>query len=354
MQNINVKSEFFTYPNFFNISSRINFTAKFPHETLKNEEVFFLDDYYGEMIRTDDYINKFAYTYVRKHQLNLPPAKKYFYLPHKRVPIYECDSVKMMEQYIGMLNHAEDEKILYRGQTRTYSLQRDDVESFNLYGDLNGVEPSFLTSGCRKGFDDKDLRAFWNYIGSFVANDLVSGQANSRKKLDDFVSNPKFDMFSYGIAQHYGLPSVGLDLTDDLNNALWFASNNYSITNGKAEIKDLVDGDEPIVYIFKFPVRAVSQYQVTKPIFAGNVSRPDRQKAWFAHIGWGHAKNQAALFLEMALKVPPLRKTTPEQTRYLFPSKEEDEILKIILNLKNKFDPSSKSYKILEGLYEFD
>lgn len=354
MQNISVNSEFFTNPDFFNISSRINFTAKVPHETFKDEQEFILDDFYGEMIRKDDYRDKFVYTDIKKHQLLLPPAKKYFYLPHKRVPIYECNSIERMKQYISILNCSEDEKILYRGQTRTYSLQRDDVETFILYGDLNGIEPSFLTSGCRKGFDDKDLRAFWNYIGSFVANDLVSGQPDSRKKLNDFVTNPKFDMFSYGIAQHYGLPSVGLDLTDDLNNALWFASNNYSITNGKAEIKELNDDDEPIVYIFKFPVRAVSQYQVTKPNFTGNISRPDRQKAWFAHVGWGYAKNQAALFLEMALKVPPLKKTTTEQTRYLFPSKEEDEILKIILNLKNKFDPSSKSYKILEGIYEFD
>lgn len=354
MQCISAKSSFFSNPEFFNVSSRINFSARVPCKTFENEEEFILDDYYGEIIRKDDYRDKFVYTDVRKHQQFLPPAKSYFYLPHKRVPIYECDSIEKINRYISVLQCSDEEKILYRGQTRTYSIDRNVVEKYVLYGDLNGVEPSFLTSGCRKGFDDKNLRAFWNYIGGIVANDLVADHSRSRSDLNDFVTHPKFDMFSYGIAQHYGLPSVGLDLTDDLNNALWFASNNYSIINGKAEIKGLQKDDEPILFVFKFPVRAVSEYRATKPAFASNISRPDRQNAWFAHVGWGHAKNQAALFLEMALKIPPLNVTTKQQTRFLFPSKEEDEILKIILDLKKKFAPSTMSYKILEGLYEFD
>ena len=226
MRSINVSSDYFCNPECFNISSRIRVCVDVPCSEFKLDGELILDDYYGELIRKEDYFNRYVYTDIKSRQLYIEPAKQYFYLPHKRVPIYECDSIDEIERYIGLLRCLPGERILYRGQTRTYSLNRDREETYALYGDLNGVEPSFLTSGCRKGFDNKELGAFWNYFGSVVANDLISVRSKSRKELEAFVSHPRFDMFSYGIAQHYGLPSVGLDLTDSLDNALWFASNN--------------------------------------------------------------------------------------------------------------------------------
>lgn len=344
----------FSTPEFYNANPRINLSADVPCREFSSDGEVLLDDYYGNFIKKDDYVNRFVYTNFCKSQIFLPPTKDYFFVPNKKIPIYECDSIEQINKLLPLLRCGKNEVILFRGQTKTYPIMRDDVERFSLYGVLDCVEPSFLTSGCRKNIADVDLRSMWNFVGSIVANDLAWASRCDTLQLDQFLSDPRFDLFAYGIAQHYGLPSVGLDLTDSLENALWFASNNYTISNGVAEIRGLESDDEPIIYIFRFPNRAVAEYSKTKPSFFKDCStRPDRQKAWFAHVGWGAAKNQAALFLEAAIKVPPLYVTNEEKTRYLFPSRKEDLMLDFILKIKKRFTPKDMCYRMLDGIYDF-
>lgn len=88
------------------------------------------------------------------------------------------------------------------------------------------------------------------------------------------------------------------------------------------------------LYIFRCPEDAVFSHKQIKPKFIEN-TRPDRQDAWFSHVGWGHAKNQLASYLVCGVRLKPgiLKLFDSNYAKHLFPSRAEDLVLNSFLDI---------------------
>lgn len=121
---------------------------------------------------------------------------------------------------------------------------------------------------------------------------------------EDFSKVENFHTFSLGIAQHYGLSSVGVDLTDSMETALWFALS-YLKVNGDGSTSYVLIGPEvsdATIYLYRCDKRCITKYDYGLEKIVGS-HRPLTQNAWFVHGGWGFAKNQMALQLMCGFRV---------------------------------------------------
>lgn len=137
---------------------------------------------------------------------------------------------------------------------------------------------------------------------AFLIHDLNCDSGGKEQKGFRMVEN--FHTFSLGIDQHYGLPSVGVDLTDSLETTLWFALK-YLKVNGDGSTSYEIIGPEvsdATTYLFRCDKRCITKYDYGLEKFVGS-HRPLAQNSWFVHGGRGFAKNQMALQLMCGFRV---------------------------------------------------
>ena len=113
-----------------------------------------------------------------------------------------------------------------------------------------------------------------------------------------------FHLLALGLAQHYGLPSVGLDLTDDLKVALWFAIYKATYSSKEPVKAELVKDEDNEATIFVFRCHPRSVYRYSDLVKGIGAHRPDAQRAYFNYCGWGLAKNQFILIITMEDSLP--------------------------------------------------
>ncbi|MCA9039487.1 MAG: FRG domain-containing protein [Planctomycetaceae bacterium] len=329
----------------------------------------FLDHNYGRVFTPERSIKHAIYGrtekmnyYVSINGLNIVDELR---VPYRRIPIFSVDdlstiSVAVKELAATNKNHT----LLLRGQGKTYMLKRSAVEKELLYGEEVN-EPSFLPSFLRANFDELTLQSIWHNQAALLLNDIgfdyqsILPESQMRDYWNDVTALRRtsgYDGFALGLAQHYGLPSVGLDLTDELNVAAWFAL--YSITiddYGRATCAVGSEDATPTVFVFRCPYDTVFNYRAVRPKQFPN-GRPDRQCAWFAHVGWGAAENQMGSYLMCGfrLKVNVSDQLPSNYSRYLFPKTEDDLILQFFLTMKGKAKYEGEAQRALQRIYHFD
>ena len=71
-------------------------------------------------------------------------------VPYRRVPVLEVKSLEELMWFASRI-HSMDEsiKLMWRGQTREYLIERPEQESLRLFGEPRVVEPSLPSSGAR-------------------------------------------------------------------------------------------------------------------------------------------------------------------------------------------------------------
>jgi hypothetical protein len=144
-----------------------------------------------------------------------------------------------------------------------------------------------------------------------------------------------FALFALALAQHYGLPSPGLDVCDSLDVALFFALWKYRRTEGvKAVYERLVSPSEmPVVYILAPSSVQELDWRLYR-LERFPATRPDRQAARFLHTSWGYARNAcarqifAAFYLDLTGDYDPI--PTPAA---MFPVAREDEFARFLLDV---------------------
>ena len=283
-------------------------------------------------------------------------------VPFRRIPIYSIDSLDDIDECVQMAAAVNtSHQILLRGQTTLYRIDRPAGESEILYGGPV-TEPSFLPSHLRAKFDETLLTSLWHSLTAILINDLSYDITH----IDDAVAKEAlqdahrmrhlflFDMLALGIAQHYGLPSVGLDLTDDKYSAAWFALNNVHIEDGKARAPLADASQDRLIFMFRCPPDAVFDYSKVRPkVFPE--CRPDRQRAWFGHVGWGHAKNQLGSYLMCGFRLPDsaVEELPKGFTQRLFPDAEDDGVLQLLQKLRARNCYEGEAKRALDRLYAF-
>jgi hypothetical protein len=169
-----------------------------------------------------------------------------------------------------------------------------------------------------------------------------------RRRLESSLDN---HTLAFSLAQHYGLPSMGLDLTDQLDTALFFALHQFERGEGRQLRVTPSGAQNSVVYVFALPERFCVEHARARPrIFP--TGRPDAQVAWFSHMGWGCRRNQCAEYLAMALYLEPGVDFGPlPSAGALFPAAPEDPFGSFIENVLAETWASPVLRRYLEELY---
>jgi hypothetical protein len=323
----------------------------------------FIDDYYGRIFdqETKSIGSKYGRTNRLRHYVSISslPIIDELRVPYRRIPIYATGDASLIEQAVTEMRAGNGNyRILLRGQTRTYLLQRPEEESLHFYGEAAVKEPSFLPSHLRHKFDPYFLKCMWQSQAAILLNDLGHEMEEPKPfhaMATRFRNSGLFIPFALGIAQHYGLPSVGLDLTDSLEVAAWFATHTITGSPSGRAVSAMIDfsGElEPTVFVFRCPPDAVFEYGATKPTELPN-GRPDAQAAWFGHVGWGAASNQLGSYLMCGFRLTKEFESflDPALDDRLFPQASDDPMLKHFLTMKGFDKYEGEARRALGGIY---
>ena len=333
--------------NGYNLVNELSYGAHFyssPVNIFDKSKVYY-DEYYGRFF-TGDCLNQATmvyggflgyYDHGAKTDLQIVD---HLHVPYRLVPIFKANNLQEIIVAVEqMKKYSPDHTFLFRGQEKIYTIERSKEERDWLFGVFLPVkEPSFLPSYIRQKQDHDKVVSAWHNVCSLLIAELMK----SHKDLpSDFRRTEMFHLLALGLAQHYGLPSVGLDLTDNIKVALWFAINKATYSNNehvKAELLDINEGGEPTIFVFRCRQRSI--YRYSDLINGIGAHRPEAQNAYFNYCGWGVAKNQMALDLACAFRVDPsFENELPiNYTDYLFPKEEDDEVLRIFLKIKDLYD----------------
>lgn len=291
-------------------------------------------------------------------------AEGHLRVPFKRIPRVPVRSRSEIAEVVGTLQRLHGGgQLLFRGQCREYALARSPRERELLYGDAAAVEPSLLASASRRHPSIEDCMDEWMTWVQLCQlanlNQLRNATSGLRRQaLDHFMSeiepqwtNEPFYYFCLALAQHYGLSSVGLDVTDRLETALFFALTKLQRdAPGRLRANRVApDAEHPPVLYVLLPEgsREFSYAQTAHPIF--HAGRPHCQNAWFLHVGWGLSRNAAARQILIALVLDPrLDYGSMPRPNELFPGPDEDFLARFLATIEPHGDAL---LQVLEDFY---
>lgn len=355
--------------NIYPIKNEISIATNISDNILdKKKDDLIIDDYYGRVFSLEYYKN--TTPYGTNDKLKFYPSGvsgeiiETLRVPYRKIPIFNIETITSIPSLINQIEHANPNyDILLRGQSKIYTVPRDKEELINLYGDSEIKEPSFLPSHLRNNFNENFMHCMWNSQATILLNDIGVEYSKTLKR-DKFLDyqNDIHNLrggynlmnFSLGIAQHYGMPSVGLDLTKSVEVATWFATHKmYIDEDGIATVITIDKWDYSTIFVFRCPKNAVFSYEKVRPkIFP--LGRPDKQDAWFSHVGWGYAKNQLGSYLVCGFRMKKefIDELGQNYEKELFPSIKEDPILDYFFKMKNKINYQGEAKRALNKLYK--
>ena len=228
-------------------------------------------------------------------------------------------------------------KRLYRGQTRDY----DGL-----------MLPSFY----RKGGLFDDLYYSWKLAGQrIVKEEILKINIDSPKENDASLNFP-ID----ALMQHYGGHSGGLDVTDDIKVAMWFALFKHHQTTTQDSIMQTPlqkaalfevkkayysksDNEFSCLYVFDCELWVegnnpkIGDCVDLQKWFGKYTSRPARQKGWYIYSDEvEEPKADLKRFVKAVFKIPKtireqINNGADEETLYYFPTPDDDSFYKRIL-----------------------
>ena len=271
---------------------------------------------------------------------------------HYCIPIVEVSSLEEIRQHIERIPDHNMGGLFFRGQQRLYRLQRDPAVQRFLFGDSCSDEPSLTTAASRDlGYDYDTLHFALKYfisdqIGAHPAPSL-SGFEEWRKKCTDPTC--ELDSAIMALAQHYGFPSHGLDITWSDDVALWFAVNRFSKgDDGKASYSKILaaqwpqDPNEwPVVIVCQTVTHSISGSihdcgQLAE--FGFKAERPMAQNARFFQGGHSDHQNRLAEAVVCVFRLRPGEYSTAVTFEGLFPPPANDPAYRLMLDFSDAAD----------------
>ena len=180
-------------------------------------------------------------------------------------------------------------------------------------------EPSLSASSARSGTKLEDVLREW--MSTPMA--WLGVTADAERNLQNAAFSYVFSLFALALAQHYGLPSVGLDVTQISTDAV-FCPHETGPGGGRSQAvtcrrKNPADGDSVLYILAPNEAYELNYDDFRPPGF--RALRPERQAARFMHEGWGLRENAAAHHLFMALYLNPAATSIRSACYRPFPSR---------------------------------
>lgn len=273
-------------------------------------------------------------------------------VPFRRIPRRVVRNRTELETILRGIRSADPSlRILLRGQTREYTIRRASGTSQWLYGEDSVLEPSLQTSAARRRPPLEEVLPEWCTLLRLF---LAENEERTRLPSSGFSQHFGFPLFALALAQHYGLPTAGLDLTDRLDVALFFALMKYQRPAGnyRATYAPLTEFTEmPVLYLLSVSERQQFEYEQYRAE-GFPWGRPDAQSARFMHIGWGYASNACARRIFLALYLDPAGHYDPIPTPAdLFPGGETDRFAAFLEETSRRRLPETLDRVFKEGFY---
>jgi len=283
---------------------------------------------------------------------------------HYAVPIIEIRSCDELARITGLLDAAADRlkptkhvapdaRVWYRGQTRSYLLQRPELVSRFLFGRPGVQEPSLPGAAPRRRLNYFKVHSF---LSTMLQAEIYRRGSRHGEPFDltyerwrELASSPgSWDLGVMALAQHYGIPTTGIDVTHDPGVALWFATNalkrredgQYTYRELSARNWPSSTADWPVIYAILPVVHsldgAIRDIDLLKPLGI-HALRPARQKGAFFMGATGLHRNRLAEALVCVLRLAPGAWESGYGYRQLFPPVEEDEMYAWMIDLRARY-----------------
>lgn len=325
----------------------------------------YIDENYG-LVYDDYYLAKDAFIYgqvdkIPEYSGDHLANQGFLRVPFRKIPkILVNNRAELMAILSGIESRDPDLVVLYRGQFSEHPIKRDKETLYRLYGDENAQEPSLVTSAARKNLRLEDILPSWMaiinlYIEGVMARMPEGERKNIERSIINFQSSSNCNAFGLALAQHYGLPSVGLDVTPDIDVALFFALRKYvdsdtPFHHAYQDIKEIKPTAPPVIYLVAPTEDQQLDYFKMRPSILPFL-RPDKQAARFMHTGWGLNKNFAATKIFLAIYLNPEGDYGEiKQAAELFPPNDSFAKLIDYIRINQKHDDPLLT-KFLENFY---
>lgn len=262
-------------------------------------------------------------------------------VPFRRIPLIEVRSIEEVHAIAGCVKSGDPNfSGVWRGQSNLYTTWkngRTKDELLRLYGEEDINEPSLLPSAARTKQYFPDSFAAWSALLDIYVHERAKEQEVERVLLN-FVNSYQYRMWGFATAQHYGLPSVGLDVTSDIDVALFFALHTLKTSvEGLTTTTRVTSAASPVIYGLGGFINhelVEDKQLVPRRLLC---TRPAAQSAMFFTTGWGHASNNAAQRIYIALKLVGHESWNLDlQPSHYFPKPQDDEFLQFLLECKSK------------------
>ncbi|WP_438391205.1 FRG domain-containing protein [Caballeronia sp. DA-9] len=279
---------------------------------------------------------------------------------HYCIPIIEVSSIDEILGYTGKIPVRDESGMFFRGQTALHTLERESSVSSLLFADSCATEPSLTTSASRKlsyAYDDMHyvLRQFAEQHIYRSDRRLIPKRAENWR---DLASSPQceVDYAIMALAQHYGVPSHGLDVTTSEDVAVWFATNVYrkDATTGIASYEKMDASswpDDPQQWPVVFACQMVTN--TIRPSlrdceeledFGILAKRPALQSAKFFHGGHSDHQNRLAESVVCAFRLRPNLYVTESTFESLFPPPHDDPAYQFMLDFAQEYPKAWGDY----------
>jgi len=239
-------------------------------------------------------------------------------------------------------------KLFFRGQTSQYFVHRKPKVASLLYGHENVREPSLPSSAFRHHFDYVSAERHWKTIIADIdyrVSGFVDRQWWVEEQSEHIPLGSDGNIASWhsvstmALAQHYGLPTFGLDVTASLDMAWWFATHKYHSEADVAWYTPYLWAGEdfdswPAIYVF----RCADWNPIDNLDLPAE--RPRRQKAVLARGSWGFHGNIVADDLIAVFALAPDLGAEPSLVVDVFPNVESDQFFAELLALKSRLGRS--------------
>lgn len=285
---------------------------------------------------------------------DIPPAPvdahgngQFLRVPFRRIPIIEIGSMAELHSLARSVR-SEDPSVrgVWRGQVSQYFLKRQDADKLRLYGDVDILEPSLVPSASRSNVYFPDFHAAWSglldlYMVRRLGELSSTYPSNKRRLASDlaaFGAGYNYRLWALATAQHYGLPSVGLDLTPDIDVALFFALHRIAIdrATGALTVTRADATAEPVIYGLGGFKNDLLNDEEIGPAWL-QCARPRAQKAMFYVTAWGLSSNKAADRIYCAIKLRDHANwRLPLSKEDLFPNGPADPLVEFLLEMRGK------------------
>lgn len=243
-------------------------------------------------------------------------------------------------------------RIVFRGQPEQYFVPREPRTIQLLYGDISSREPNLLSTAFRKQFPYVSTERHWRAIVTDIDYRLT-GHKDRRWWVEDHMEDVFLDqgmiakwhrVSTMAMAQHYGIPTYGLDVSESLDAAWWFATHRFKEEGRKARYvphnwSSLPLQKWPVIYVFSTGA-AVGISKLDLP-----ATRPGCQRALFAPGGWGLHGNVCADDLIAVIVLAPEVGVALGDTATLFPEPTDDPLYEELLKLKARLTSAHPLYK---------